>query len=114
MKVKNQVVNDKYAIYNGDSCELMTAFEDNYIGYSLHSPPFEGLYKFSDSSRDVSNSEGESFWNHYGFIISELLRITQKGRLASVHCMQLPTSKGREGFIGMRDCRGGCIRVFPK
>lgn len=112
MKVINQVVTDKYAIYNGDSCEIMPAMEDNSIGYSIHSPPFEGLYKFSASDRDVSNSEGDAFWAHYGFIIKELIRITKPGRLCSVHVMQLPTSKVRHGFIGIRDFRGETVRAF--
>lgn len=108
----NQHVTDSYAIYEGDSCELMLNFPENSMGYSLHSPPFEGLYKFSNSDRDVSNNDTEGFWRHYGFIISELFRITKPGRLASVHCMQLPTSITRDGFIGMRDFRGEIIRAF--
>jgi len=111
-KVINQVINDKYAIYEGDSCEVMPSIPDNSVGYSLHSPPFEGLYKFSNSDRDVSNSEGDKFYQHYGFIIDELMRITKPGRLASVHCMQLPTSITRDGFIGMRDFRGEIVREF--
>jgi len=114
IKAVNQVVTDQYAIYEGDSCELMTQIPDNSIGLSIHSPPFEGLYKFSNSDRDISNSEGENFYIHYGFIIEQLLRITKPGRLASVHCMQLPTSKTRNGFIGMRDFRGEVIRAFEK
>jgi len=106
------VINDKYAIYEGDSCEVMPSIPDNSVGYSLHSPPFEGLYKFSNSDRDVSNSEGDKFYQHYGFIIDELMRITKPGRLASVHCMQLPTSITRDGFIGMRDFRGEIVREF--
>lgn len=108
----DQVITDDYAIYLGDSCELLRALPDESVGFGIHSPPFEGLYKFSNSERDVSNSEGEQFWNHYGFIISELLRITKSGRLHSVHCMQLPTSKTRDGFIGMRDFRGEVIRAY--
>lgn len=110
--VVNQVITDKYAIYEGDSCEVMPSLPSDSVGYSLHSPPFEGLYKFSNSDRDVSNSNGETFWQHYGFIIRELLRITKPGRLASVHVMQLPTSKTRDGFIGMRDFRGEVVRAF--
>lgn len=114
IKAVNQVVTDKYAIYEGDSCEIMPSLPENSVGFSIHSPPFEGLYKFSNSDRDVSNSEGDNFWVHYGFIIEQLLRITKAGRLASVHCMQLPTSKTRNGFIGMRDFRGDVIRAFEK
>lgn len=114
VKAINQVVNDKYAIYEGDSCELIPAIPTDKIGYSLHSPPFVGLYKFSNSDRDVSNSDGDNFWIHYKFIIRELLRITKPGRLASVHVMQLPTSKTRDGFIGMRDFRGEVVRAFQE
>jgi len=112
IKAINQKVTEQYAIYEGDSCELMPAIPSDSVGYSLHSPPFEGLYKFSNSDRDVSNNSGESFWKHYQFIIRELLRITKAGRLASVHVMQLPTSKTRDGFIGMRDFRGEVVRAF--
>lgn len=112
VKCINQVITENYAIYEGDSCEIMPDIPENSMGYSLHSPPFVGLYKFSNSDRDVSNSDGENFWKHYGFIIKELLRITKPGRLASVHVMQLPTSKTRDGFIGMRDFRGEVVRAF--
>lgn len=112
--VINQKITDEYAIYEGDSCEVMPQIPDNSVGYSLHSPPFQGLYKFSNSDRDISNSEGDDFYTHYGFIAKELLRITKEGRLASVHVMQLPTSKTRDGFIGMRDFRGEVVRLFQQ
>lgn len=112
MDAVNQIVTEDYAIYEGDSCELMKAIPDNSMGFSIHSPPFSGLYKFSNSDRDVSNSEGDDFDRHYGYIVEELYRITKHGRLASVHVMQLPTSITRDGFIGMRDFRGEVIRLF--
>lgn len=112
MKAVDQIITDKYAIYQGDSCELMAAIPDESIDFGIHSPPFEGLYKFSNSERDISNNEGEQFWQHYGFIIDELFRITKSGRLHSVHCMQLPTSKMREGYIGIRDFRGEIVRAY--
>jgi len=114
LKAVNQKITDQYAVYEGDSCELMQGLPSDKIGYSLHSPPFEGLYKFSNSERDISNSEGSDFYEHYKFIIQELYRITKPGRLASVHVMQLPTSKLRDGFIGMRDFRGEIIRLFQE
>jgi hypothetical protein len=108
----DQVVTDRYAIYQGDSCELIRAIPGDTIHFGIHSPPFEGLYKFSNFDRDLSNSEGADFWTHYAFLIAELLRVTKPGRLHSVHVMQLPTSKIRHGFIGMRDFRGEVIRAF--
>lgn len=108
----DQKISDKYAIYNGDACELIKSIPDNSIDFGIHSPPFEGLYKFTDSSRDISNSEGVDFWNHYIFLIGDILRVTKPGRLHSVHVMQLPSLKQREGFIGMRDFRGEVIRAY--
>lgn len=108
----NQHVTDRYALYHGDACELIRAIPDNSVHFGVHSPPFEGLYKFSNSDRDISNGEGEVFWQHYGFLIGELLRVTLPGRLHSVHVMQLPTTKFRDGFIGMRDFRGDVVRTY--
>lgn len=108
----DQVVTDQYAIYQGDACELIRAVPGDSIHFGVHSPPFEGLYKFSNFDRDISNNEGAAFWEHYSFLISELLRVTKPGRLHAVHCMQLPTSKTRHGFIGMRDFRGEIVRAY--
>jgi hypothetical protein len=112
IKAVEQVVTDRYAIYQGDACEIIRVIPGDSIGFGIHSPPFEGLYKFSNFDRDISNNEGPSFWEHYAFLIAELLRVTKPGRLHSVHVMQLPTSKIRHGHIGMRDFRGEVIRAY--
>lgn len=112
MKAIDQVLTDNYAIYHGDSCELILGIPDDSVHFGIHSPPFEGLYRFSNSDRDISNNDGADFWEHYGFLIREMLRVTMPGRLVSVHCMQLPASKTRDGFIGMRDFRGEVIRAY--
>ena len=112
VKCIDQVVTERYGIYHGDCCELIRGIPAESVNFGLHSPPFEGLYKFSNSDRDISNNEGGTFYEHYGFLISELFRVTKPGRLHAVHCMQLPTSKTRDGFIGMRDFRGEIIRAY--
>lgn len=112
IKALDQVVCSEYAIYHGDACELIRAIPTSTVHFGIHSPPFEGLYKFTNSDRDVSNNEGAAFWEHYQFLIAELLRVTMPGRLHSVHVMQLPATKTREGFIGMRDFRGDVVRAY--
>jgi len=112
IKAVEQVVTKDYAIYQGDACELIRAIPSGSIHFGIHSPPFEGLYKFSNFDRDISNNEGPAFWEHYAFLIQELLRVTMPGRLHAVHVMQLPTSKIRHGHIGMRDFRGEVIRAY--
>lgn len=112
VKAVDQVVTPEYAIYQGDACELIRAIPSGSVHFGIHSPPFEGLYKFSNFDRDISNNEGDRFWEHYQFLIQGLLRVTMPGRLHAVHVMQLPTSKIRHGHIGMRDFRGEVIRAY--
>ena len=115
MNVLNQVIEENYSLYNGDSCEIMTTIPDNSIHYSIFSPPFADLYVYSNSERDMGNCKSKSeFYEHFRFIVKELYRIMMNGRLVSFHCMNLPTSKQRDGFIGITDFRGELIRLFEE
>ena len=107
MKVINQKVTDKYAIYNGDSCEVIKGFPDNSVHYTIFSPPFSSLYTYSNSDRDMGNSKGdEEFYKHFEYLVKELYRVTMNGRLVSFHCMNIPLMKERDGVIGIKDFRG--------
>lgn len=115
VKAIDQVVTDNYAAYHGDCCEVIQAMPDNSIDYTIYSPPFISLYTYSNSDRDMGNcKDPEDFWNQYRFLIKEHFRTTKPGRLVSVHCMNLPTSKTNDGYIGIRDFRGEIIREFQK
>lgn len=97
----------------GDNVELIKSLKDNSIHYVLYSPPFSSLYTYSNSERDMGNCKtDEEFFNHFKFLTSELYRVLMPGRLMSVHCMNLPTSKQWTGVIGMIDFRGDLIRLF--
>ena len=113
INVISQVVTDRYALYNGDSCEVLKGIPDNSIHYSIFSPPFASLYTYSNSERDLGNCRTTSeFYEQFMFIVSELYRVLMPGRLISFHCMDLPLSKERDGIIGIRDFRGELIKVF--
>lgn len=104
MNVLEQVIENRYAIYNGDSCEVMKAVPDNSVHYTIFSPPFASLYTYSNSDRDMGNSKGDDeFYNHFIFLAKELYRVTMPGRLLSFHCMDLPLMKERDGVIGLKD-----------
>lgn len=96
----------------GDAVEEVACMDTGSVHYTIYSPPFASLYTYSASDRDMGNCRdvGE-FLEHYKFLVRELLRVTMPGRLLSFHCMNLPISKEREGFIGLRDFRGDLIRV---
>lgn len=102
-----------WKLYHADCVDVARGMPAGTLHYSLFSPPFESLYTFSDLDRDMSNcADSATFWAHFRFLIAELFRATMPGRLCSIHCMQLPTSKNRDGFIGLRDFRGEIIRAF--
>lgn len=99
----------------GDCVEGVRELESDSIGYTIFSPPFASLYTYSASDRDMGNCKNdEEFHRHFGYLIPELYRVTKPGRLVSFHCMNLPTSKARDGFIGIRDFRGKLIREFEQ
>ena len=113
INVISQSVTNRYALYNGDSCEVLKGIPDNSIHYSIFSPPFASLYTYSNSERDLGNCRTTSeFYEQFMFIVSELYRVLMPGRLISFHCMDLPLSKERDGIIGIRDFRGELIKVF--
>lgn len=113
ISVTAQSLSDNYALYNGDSCEVLKGVPDNSIHFEIYSPPFASLYTYSNSERDLGNCRTKTeFFEHFEFIVSELYRVLMPGRIMAVHCMNLPTSKERDGFIGIEDFRGELIRLF--
>jgi len=113
MAVKHQKITEDYALYNGDSCKVLKNLPENKIDFSIFSPPFADLYCYSDSPADLGNCRSyDEFFVHFGFIIAELARITKPGRLCSVHCIDIPAMKERDGYIGLKDFPGDIIRAF--
>lgn len=104
---------DGFAIHLGDCVKWTKRMEDNSIDYSVFSPPFADLFVYSNSDHDMGNcKDDEEFAAQLKFLIAELFRVIKPGRNVSFHCMNLPTTKMRQGFIGLRDFRGTLIRAF--
>jgi DNA modification methylase len=113
MAVKEQIISDKYAIYNGDSTEVLKSLPDEKVDFSIFSPPFADLYCYSDNPADLGNCRSyDEFFGHFGFIISELARLTKPGRICAVHCIDIPAMKERDGYIGIKDFPGDIIKAF--
>ena len=110
MAAREQIVTDNYAIYHGDACEVLPEFPAESVHFSVYSPPFGGmLYQYSSDPADLSNSEdyGE-FFEHYGFIVKDLHRLTLPGRMTAVHCTDIFRSVG--GIHEIMDFPGDVIR----
>lgn len=113
VNVIDQAVSERYALYNGDSAEILKSIPDSSVHYSIFSPPFASLYTYSNSERDLGNCRTTAeFYEQFKFIVDELFRVLIPGRLISFHCMDLPLSKERDGVIGLRDFRGELIKLF--
>lgn len=111
MKCLAQERGKNWVLYNGDSVEILRGIPDNSIHYSITSIPFASLYTYSNSDRDMGNSRSyEEFAEQYQFLGKEWYRVMMPGRCVSIHCMNLPTSKERDGYIGIKDFRGDVIR----
>ena len=94
--VKDQLITENYAIYNGDCMDVIQSMPDDSIDLSVYSPPFAGLYNYSSSERDFSNCETkEQFIEQYDFLIAEMSRITKPGRINAVHVTDVHTNTGR-------------------
>lgn len=115
MNCIDQVVTDRYAAYHGDAVEVLKGLPDASVGYSIFSPPFQSLYTYSNSPRDMGNVRNDAeFFEHFDFLIAELLRVMKPGRNVSFHCMDMPSSKERDGVIGLKDFPGDLLRAFQR
>lgn len=110
MAVEAQTITDDYAVYCGDSMEVLPTLPDGRVHLSVYSPPFAGLYHYSSSERDLSNCDDyDQFFDHYGYIIRELERVTMPGRMTAVHCADVPS--GNSGHDYLIDFSGDVIRA---
>lgn len=119
MAVAEQAISEKYALYNGDCIEVMKTLPEGSVHLSAYSPPFAtatgGLYHYSSSERDLSNSRSyDEFFAHYAFVVKELHRLTMPGRMTAVHCMDIPNGNTGTGSDHLIDFPGDIIRLHKE
>ena len=115
VKVLGQDAGAMWHIYHGDCVEVARGLPENSVDFIIFSPPFESLYVFSNSNRDIGNCRTSmEFARHFRFLAKELYRILTPGRCMSVHCIDLPLTKNRDGVIGLRDFSGTLVRIFER
>jgi len=108
MAVKESMIEEMHALYLADCVEVMRSLPDHSVGMTVYSPPFAGLYQYSSDERDMSNAiDKDEFFEHYGYCIDEIERLTLPGRISAVHCMDIPLSNA--GCDAMYDLPGRII-----
>lgn len=103
---------NNWAIYLADCIEIMNGLPEGIIDLAVFSPPFSDLFVYSDSERDMGNcGSHDEFMEHYAYFTQALYRVLKPGRMACVHCSDLPARKSKDGFIGLHDFGGDLIRA---
>jgi DNA modification methylase len=112
---KRDASGSNWRLMLGDSCERLRELDTDSVDLSVYSPPFADLFTYSASDRDLGNCRDWSeFFDHYAFIIREVLRVTRPGRLTCVHTSDIPAMASRDGYIGIRDFPGEVIRAYER
>ena len=97
----------------GDNVERLNDIADESVDLSVFSPPFLSLFTYSPSERDIGNARNDDeFWQHFGYVIDHLMRVTKPGRNVACHVQQVPTTVAHDGVTGLKDFRGDTIRAF--
>lgn len=111
--ITDEAAGSNWKLLLGDSCERMAEIDTSSVDLSICSPPFESLYTYSPTPRDLGNcADRIEFLDHYRFIVDHQLRVTKPGRIACVHVQQIATKKAVTGYVGLTDFRGDVIRLF--
>lgn len=110
--MKPEYQGQNFGLYNADCIEVMAGLPDGSVDCSVFSPPFSDLFVYSDSERDMGNcASHDEFMEHYRFFAENLYRVMKPGRIACVHCTDLPSRKVKDGFIGLKDFSGDLIKA---
>jgi len=109
----DDVKTDKYHVMSGDCIQRSAELKDNSIDFMVFSPPFADLYTYSNYVEDMGNvSDYDEFVVHFGYLVEQIKRILKPGRLCAVHCMDLPTLKSRDGYMGIRRFSSKIADIF--
>lgn len=110
-----QASGEQWTALNGDCVELMKQMPERSVHLTVTSIPFASLFTYSASDRDFGNCRShDEFFDQFQYWVTELLRVTIPGRIAAIHCMILPSSKARDGVIGLLDFRGDVVRAMQR
>lgn len=106
---------DNWTMYLGDSVETIDNIESDSVGFSIFSPPFPGMYTYTNSVHDIGNTDHiDQMIEHFRYLVTKdkLYRVMMPGRIVGIHLMQLTAMLNRDGYIGVKDYRGRVIQMM--
>ncbi len=112
---EDKITTEYWMAILGDSSKRLAEIADDSIDMSVYSPPFADLYTYTPSPCDLGNSRNwDEFFEHYAYIIREMLRVTKPGRVTCVHTSDIPALAQKDGYIGIKDFPGCVIAAYEK
>jgi len=113
--LEDEITGKGWKAYLGDSVATIDRINDESVGLSVFSPPFPGMYVYSNSPHDMGNVKDiDEMIEHFKFLVGpdKLLRVTMPGRICAVHLSQALAFKHTDGHVGMKDFRGKVISTM--
>lgn len=104
---------ERWSVHHGDCIpHMLDDMPERSVDLAVFSPPFPAMYAYTDSEADLGNVDtfADESRIHFRFFFRGLARVLRPGRVAVVHCCQLPRMK-RTGGVGLFDFRGTLIRI---
>lgn len=104
------------AIHN-DCVEEVRAMPEASVQLIVTSIPFSTQYEYSPNYADFGHTDDDPhFWAQMGFLIPELLRVTEPGRIAAIHVKDriIPGGINGFGFQTLSTLHCDCIREFQR
>lgn len=112
---ENRQAGKHWTMYLGDSVEVLDELKTASVGLTVFSPPFPGMYAYTNSARDMGNTRDmDEMLRQFRFMVGaeKLYRVMMPGRMVAMHITQAPAFKNRDGYVGMHDFRGHLIQMM--
>ena len=106
-----------WQLYLGDSVKTIDHIATDSLGLSVFSPPFPGMYVYTNSPHDMGNvADIDQMIDQFSYLMGpdKLLRAMMPGRNVFIHITQGVAQKGRDGYIGLKDFRGKIIAMMQE
>ena len=114
---RDEASGEKWKAVHND-CVLETrSMDENSVDLILTSIPFSTQYEYSPNYSDFGHSDSnDHFWRQMDYLIPELFRVLQPGRVAAVHVKDRITPSGMTGmgFQTVYPFSDECVRAFTK
>ncbi|ATC34150.1 DNA methylase N-4 [Caulobacter vibrioides] len=101
MGVKDRIVveGEGYRLVNDDTVRETRRMADSSVDLIVTSIPFSTQYEYSPNYADFGHTDdNEHFWQQMDYLVPELLRVLQPGRVAAIHVKDRIVPGGMTGL----------------